>query len=189
MFLRLKSDAPAGKIAWHEFHERYAPMIAEFARRFGVPAHAVDDVSQDVLLAFFSVSPAFEYDPAKGRFRGFLKTCTSHAVLKHLKNSGPSGEVSLTEAHLNSIEVDSAWEDIWEQELLHRAIAQLRAHYSKTRANRKTFRAFEEYVLRERDANEVARELRISRDSVHQAKHRLTHALADEIRQLREING
>src|SRR5438045_992155 len=66
-------NAPATTVrssAWEQFRKFYAPIIAGFARNMGAKPQDVDDVIQDVMLGFYSVSPTFKYDPAKGRFRG-----------------------------------------------------------------------------------------------------------------------
>ncbi len=63
-----------------EFERRYAPIIVGFARNLGLTSQDVDDVLQEVMLAFFKVSPRFEYDPSKGRFRGYLKRITRQIV-------------------------------------------------------------------------------------------------------------
>ncbi len=76
LFIRLRDGAPAREIAWEKFFERYAPIIKAFARKLGVRPHDIDDLVQDVIVRFFSALPEFSYDPAKGRFRGYLKTCT-----------------------------------------------------------------------------------------------------------------
>ena len=66
IFIRLNSaDAKPREIAWLEFHQRYAPIIAGFAQIFGARAQDVDDVIQDVLLGFDGQSPTFIYDPSR----------------------------------------------------------------------------------------------------------------------------
>jgi RNA polymerase sigma factor (sigma-70 family) len=189
LLLRLKSGGPVGKLAWEQFHYRYAPMISGFARRMGAGDQNIDDIVQDVMLSFFSASPTFQYDPAKGRFRGFLKTCTFRALVKHAKKNKRWGGQALSEEQADSLEVQAAWEDVWEQELLRRALKAAKKQYSGTEAMKKTFQAFEQYVLNERDADEVAKELDLSRDSVHQAKRRITKALSEHLKQLRETEG
>src|SRR5258708_6271839 len=83
IFLRLRAaDSQPRPFAWNEFHARYAPIIASFARRVGGKPPDIDDVVQDVLMGFFAKSPPFVYDPALGRFRGFLKVCTWRALQK-----------------------------------------------------------------------------------------------------------
>src|SRR5262245_6008721 len=84
LMLRIKAEAPARELAWAEFHARYAPIIGGFARKLGAPRGEVEDIVQDVLTGFYSALPKFNYDPKKGRFRGFLKVCTIHAIVKRL---------------------------------------------------------------------------------------------------------
>src|SRR5580700_10430981 len=75
IFNRLKSTRTNDReLAWSEFRGRYAPIIAGFAKRCGASSQDIEDIVQDVMSGFFSVSEGFAYDPAKGRFRGWLKT-------------------------------------------------------------------------------------------------------------------
>src|SRR5690349_1099303 len=80
LLIRLNGGRPEREVAWAEFHELYAPVISGFARRMGARAQEVDDLVQEVLKAFFCATPEFAYDPAKGRFRGYLKTCVWHKM-------------------------------------------------------------------------------------------------------------
>src|SRR5580698_8320208 len=63
LLLRLKVGGPTREMDLHQFHEQYAPIIRGFVRNIGA-------------------MPQFEYDPAKGRFRGYLKACVWHAFQK-----------------------------------------------------------------------------------------------------------
>src|SRR5205085_7778264 len=83
LLLRLRPGGDERELAWTEFHCRYAPIIAGFARKLGARPQDIDDIVQDVLASFFGSSAKFRYDPGKGRFRGFLKTCTFHQLLKN----------------------------------------------------------------------------------------------------------
>src|SRR5688572_12342013 len=125
IFLRLKqSDSAPREFAWAEFHARYAPIIAAFAQRFGAKQHDLDDIVQDVMIGFFSKSPTFQYDPTKGRFRGYLKTCTYRALATHLGKHARFGGVPLDQIDPEAVSVDHAWNEIWEQELFQRAMQQ-----------------------------------------------------------------
>jgi len=68
------------EFAWDDFRKTYAPVIAGFAGKLGVRGADIDDVIQDVMLGFFAHSASFVYDPARGRFRGYLKVCTFRAM-------------------------------------------------------------------------------------------------------------
>lgn len=177
LFLRLKPDTPGCEMAWREFHDRYAPIIGGFARRMGAKDQDVFDLVQDVLLGFFSVSPQFAYDPAKGRFRGYLKTCTWRVfqtrLNKHLRLNGRC----LADVDPEDCGVEQAWNDVWETEKLQRAVDRVRDDYQSSPDRARTFQAFELYVLLERPAEDVATELGLTVNGVHQAKSRVSKAL------------
>ena len=180
LLLRLRLNTPAREIAWREFHDLYSPVIVAFARRMGARPQDIADVLQDVLMGFFAVAPAFMYDPTKGRFRGYLKTCTWRVFQKRLgKNLRLDGR-SLEQVDPSEVHVEAAWNDVWEREKLHRALQVIRDRYLAQPSKAKTFLAFEMYVLLERDAESVACELDMSVDSVHQAKVRVSQALRVE---------
>ena len=61
---------------------------------------------QDVLLGFFLKSPTFIYDPAKGRFRGYLKVCTYRALRKRIGHEARLHGKPLDEVDAESVSVD-----------------------------------------------------------------------------------
>ncbi|MDZ4831604.1 MAG: sigma-70 family RNA polymerase sigma factor [Phycisphaerae bacterium] len=68
--------------AWQELLERYGDLIRGFGRRRGLSQTDCDDVVQDVLTNLVSAMPTFRHDPAKGRFRGYLKTIAVRSILR-----------------------------------------------------------------------------------------------------------
>src|SRR4051794_8411579 len=80
IFLRLKqSDRAPRELAWRQFYDQYAPVISSYARRKGASPQQAEEIVQDVISGFYAASPKFIYDPARGRFRGYLKTCVARA--------------------------------------------------------------------------------------------------------------
>ena len=129
IFLRLKSDDTSTReIAWSDFRARYAPVIAGFAIKLGVKTQDIDDIIQDVMLGFFAASPTFVYDPSKGRFRSYLKVCTMRVLRDRAGKTARLRSVPLDQATDDSIEFDQIWNDVWEQELLKRALDVARLH-------------------------------------------------------------
>ena len=180
LFLRLKADQTQGReIAWQEFHDRYAPIIAGYARRHRARGDEVDDIVQEVIGGFYAVSPRFVYDPAKGRFRGYLKTATIHAIRDGIRRNRVRG-LQLDDFEQRVAADESAWEDIWDREILARAMADVRARYH----NNKTFRAFELFAVLGAEAQAVAERLGMRVDSVYQAKRRITEALRQRVAEL-----
>jgi RNA polymerase sigma factor (sigma-70 family) len=179
IFLRLNGTGTnARRLAWQEFHDRYAPIIAAFARRLGAKSQDVEDVVQDVLVGFYAKSPTFVYDPDRGRFRAYLKTCTCHVLGRRAGARGKRIGLSLDRLDPESIEVEQVWNDVWEQERLRVAVEELRAESGSTKA----FRAFELYVILDHAPQEVARKLDMHLDSVYRAKEQVTARLRAKLR-------
>ena len=104
IFARLSSSTvPEREQAWAEFRACYAPIIAGFAAKCGASRQDIDDIIQDVLTNFFSVSGEFIYDSTKGRFRGYLKTCTVRAAIRRAGKNVRFRGVPLDETSLNNV--------------------------------------------------------------------------------------
>lgn len=182
LLLRLNASGSAREVAWEEFYKIYSPIIVGFARRIGASPEEGDELVQEVMRAFFRSSPEFEYDPSRGRFRGYLRTCVCRKLASlRRKSAGAPGKVDALGDRADQLADDragaDAWEDVWETEKLHRALAMVRERYSGDPTRERTFRAFEMATLLERPTEEVAAELGLSDESVRAAKSRVSRAL------------
>jgi RNA polymerase sigma factor (sigma-70 family) len=178
IFVRLKAtDAKPREFAWNEFHARYAPIIAAFARKLGGKAADLDDVVQDVLAGFFAKSPTFVYDPAKGRFRSYLKVCTYHQLKKRFGKQARVLGGPIDSVPEDAVAVEQIWNDVWEQEKLRRAMEEVRAEMGSN----KTFQAFEMYVALGEPADAVAAKLDMHLNSVYRAKEQITRLLQEKL--------
>ena len=183
MFERLRSAEPRDReLAWADFSKRYAPIVAGFAKRCGAGPHDVEDIVQDVTASFFAVSGDFAYDPSKGRFRGWLKTCTVRAAMRRAGKNLRFRGVPFDELPEVELAVEGVWDDVWEQQIVAAAVEQLR----QSAGTSLPFRAFEQYVLLDRAADEVARELGTTVENVHQAKSRMLKRLRGIVTELRD---
>jgi RNA polymerase sigma factor (sigma-70 family) len=186
IFLRLKADETASReIAWNEFREQYAPVIDGFARKLGVRTHDIDDIIQDVMLGFFSQSPKFVYDPSVGRFRGYLKVCTFRAMKRRAGLASGPAQVPLEQIDPQDVQVEHAWNDVWQQQRLQRALESTRRQYKNSRA----FQAFEMHVIRGLSVEEVSRALGVSASTVHHAKSAVAAALKMRLDDLIDAEG
>jgi RNA polymerase sigma-70 factor, ECF subfamily len=136
-------------------------------------------------LSFLNASGEFVYDPTKGRFRGYLKTCTVRAVIRRAGKNLRFRGLPLSEVTDVELAIEPIWDDIWEQELVTQAMRIVR----QETANNVSYRAFEQYVLLDRPAERVANEQGISVNSVHQAKSRITKRLREIVEILRHETG
>jgi RNA polymerase sigma-70 factor (ECF subfamily) len=186
IFLRLNAaDRRPREIAWAEFNDRYGPVIAAFARKLGSRGQDVDDIVQDVLLGFFGKSPTFVYDPARGRFRGYLKGCAYRALCKRFGKELKFKSIPLVNIGEDALEIEHTWNDIWEKQQLERAMATLRDQHS----NDKSWQAFEQTVVRGRAPQEVADELGVTASAVYKARERIGAALRNAVTELRQRDG
>ena len=179
IFLHLnRSDADSRELAWKQFYDQYAPVIAGYARQRGADAQQADEVVQNVIAGFFEASPRFVYNPERGRFRGYLRTCATHA-LNRLRTRLAHSTIPVEEIeHAAPDDSDELWDKLWQQQILRRAIDLAREHYRK-KGSLKTFLAFEMNVLKDVPAAQCAAELEMSVASIHQAKTRVTQVLKE----------
>ncbi len=175
--MRLRPDDPEREVAWTEFYGLYAPIISGFARRMGASGAEVEDLVQEVVQSFFSISPEFNYDPRKGSFRGYLKTCVWNKLSQQRRKASREAAAISKLATTDDAAIDEAWNDVWETQKLHRALAIVRERYSGSPDRCRTFLAFEMCTLLDRSTQAVAAELGMSEDSVRQARTRVGRAL------------
>jgi RNA polymerase sigma-70 factor (ECF subfamily) len=180
LLLRLRRDGTAREVAWQEFYDLYQPIISGFARRLGASAQETDELAQDVMQAFFRVVPEFNYDPDKGSFRGYLKTCVCNKLRDLRRRRIAAGAAGGSAPDVDELAVETVWNDVWETEKLHRALNRVRRRYSTNPERARTFRAFEMCTLLERSTEEVAAELGVSLESVRAAKSRISKAVRQE---------
>jgi RNA polymerase sigma-70 factor (ECF subfamily) len=136
---------------------------------------------QDVLLGFFMKSPTFVYDPSKGRFRRYLKVCTYHALQRRFADRSPALGKPLSEIDPGTAVVEQIWEDVWEQELLRRAVEEIRRETNDSR----TFQAFERCAVHGESPETVAGKMGMHVKSVFRARTEITRLLKARLTTLR----
>ena len=136
------------------------------------------------MLAFFQVSPRFEYDPSKGRFRGYLKRITRQAVAELSHRAGRAGTPAEDLDDADSARLDEAWDRLWAEQLLQRAVEEARGKFEP-----RTMEAFDLFARRGVPAEEVARRLEMSVNSVHHAKSRVMNVVGEIVERIRAEEG
>jgi RNA polymerase sigma factor (sigma-70 family) len=186
VLLRLRADGTLDRqVGWNDFARIYGPVIAGFARNAGVPPQEVDDVLQDVMLGFFRHAQSFEYDPKRGRFRGYLKTVTLNSIRdRHRRKRPKVGLPENFEPAGGDDALHATWDHEWTQHLLRRAMEKVKATVQA-----KTLEAFERYGVRGEPAESVSKSLGMSEASIRHAKMRIMHQLREEIQRLRDEEG
>jgi RNA polymerase sigma-70 factor (ECF subfamily) len=172
--------------AWKEFHDRYVDLLRGFARRYGLQPADCDDIAQDVLLALSRSMGGFKYDPAKGKFRSYLKTLGLRTIFRNLRQK--RDHKALEEDELGTDRagadpgVEAMWEDEWRQYHVRQAMRRLEPEF-----NEKDRMAVSQYAMAGRPAAETAEALGMSMDQIYQAKsrilRRLTGLIAEQVRE------
>ncbi len=184
LLLQLKSDETVNReMGWGIFVDRYGPIICGFARNAGLPSSEADDIMQTVLFNFFKVADQFEYDPSKGRFRGYLKRITLNAIRQRYrkKREGNLDTHGMKIAEDPRDDLEAVFDREWAEHLLSEAMTEARPKFEP-----KTWEAFELYGRRGMSANRAGERLEMTPEAVRHAKSRVMRAVREIVIRLRE---
>lgn len=171
---------PEDSAAWREFHARYGELIQSFARRRGLQQADCEDLMQEVLVGLTRSMPGFEYDPARGRFRSFLKTVVVRAISRRFRQSVPSSSLvdggGMDFPHEDGDEAEGQWELEWRQYHLRRALHAVEMEFSHADVT-----AFRHYAIDGADPQSTADLLGLSVNQVYKAKSNILKRLGEII--------
>jgi RNA polymerase sigma-70 factor (ECF subfamily) len=184
LLLRLRDLSD--KDAWNEFLNRYGPKIYGWCRRFHLQEADATDVSQEVLAKLVKAMRSFDYNPARGSFRGWLKTVTNNAIRDMVdewnrpgRGSGDS-QVMQSLAAIQSPDALASLaaeiESQAEQEMLREAEERVRL-----RVKPHTWQAYRRTVVDGVAAAEVAAAIGMPVAEVYVAKSRVIKMLREEV--------
>lgn len=184
LLIKIKDGSNAA--AWQEFDAIYRPMLNRFARTYGASEADAEDVVQQCMSAIHAHIKHFDYDPAKGRFRGWLKTLVNNRIRNRFRKKNE--EIARTR-HFADLQAEhgdpeAVFEKIWMDEHLKHALKIV-----KREVEEKTFKAFVAYVIEEKPVDDVCKMLDLNQNQVHKAKYRLTRKLADVMASLTGEDG
>lgn len=172
---RLQTE-PAGK-CWGEFVELYGPLIHRFCAR-RLTSEEADDVTQAVFIRVFRHLPAFRYDPAKGRFGGWVGRITRNELLRYVLKWHRDEKRGFDLTRVMAITTRGAWEDEYNLWLIQTALDQVQNLVSAEQ-----FRLFEATWCGQKPGK-IAAELGISAARVHKARFIVGEKLRDIIDEL-----
>jgi RNA polymerase sigma-70 factor (ECF subfamily) len=154
-------------------------LIFLYARRKGLQSADCDDVTQEVLAAVLKNISSFQYDPNKGRFRGWLQVITQRAVFRKIR-PGADALARAVQPDAHEPEQpsarDDAWETEWQQYHVRTASERARFEFSS-----RDFEAFEAMTIDGESASDVANRLGISADAVYKAKSRILLRIREHV--------
>jgi RNA polymerase sigma-70 factor (ECF subfamily) len=171
-------------MAWEEFFACYWSTIYGYARHRGVSEHTAEEVVQDVMLTVFERRDVFCYDPARGRFRDWLRRVVTNRIAERRRRpseraraaGGDEGNGRLDVAD-GEPAVDEVWEAAFERAMVAALVDAVRRESSP-----RDFVAFELTALEGRSPAEAARLTGMTRNMVYKARRRI-------VERLRELSG
>lgn len=177
LLLRIKDRKDS--VAWEEFDAIYRPMLKRFAQASGANSNEAEDIVQHCMTAIHEHIDRFDYDPAKGRFKGWLKTLVNNRIRniirKRKERIAMTAEFRAVPAG-ESHDPEAVFDKIWMDEHLRAALQLVSREVEEV-----TFKAFMAYVIQERPVEDVCEELGINANQVHKSKYRITKKLAEKM--------
>ena len=180
---------PSDDAAWREFDTKYRELILRYSRARGLQPADAEDVRQIAMLNLSKSLRTFEYQPIKGRFRGYLGQVVRSAIARQFRRPEARAR-ALDSGVLASVESDrdGDTDELWEQEWV-------RHHY---RLAMETIRNTHEpqsvqifdRLLAGDPVEQVATAFATSTQAVHKVKQRIRNRLKELIdSQVREEDG
>ena len=170
---------PGEQAAWRRFIDLYTPLLYSWACRMGLAEADAADLVQDVFVTLVQKLPQFEYQPGKGRFRGWLRTIAENRWRDTLRRRAMSPKNAGPAELENAATPDTAaavWEAEYRQRLIGQAIQLMRSDFEE-----KTWKACWALIVEEKSGAEVAANLGMSIDAVYAARSRVLRRLRQEL--------
>jgi RNA polymerase sigma-70 factor, ECF subfamily len=171
---------PSDAAAWDRFVDLYLPLLMHWARR--IPARGAEpaDLVQEVFVKLTRELPKFNYEPARGRFRCWLRTlCGNQWRDYQKKRANQLGQADA--AQLDGLPAaDDGLEQFWNREytafVLREAFKIVEGEFDATSRT-----VFTEVIVNGRPVNDVAQALGVRPNAVSMRKFRVLRRLRREL--------
>lgn len=169
--------------AWTRFVDLYAPLIFEWGRRTGLAEADAADLSQDVLIQLLNELPKFDYSPARGRFRNWLRTVTVNKCRERRRQKQviAFGDDNGLDHFEDGNPGRAFWEIEYEQRVVTRALQLMKNDFPTP-----VWQAAWKQMVEDQKPADVAAELGISIASTYKARSRVLLQLREQLRYLIE---
>lgn len=182
---RLRDRSDVG--AWNRFIHIYTPLVQGWLCRLAAPPSEIDDLVQEVMTVVVRELPDFRYDPARGSFRGWLRTITANRLREVWRARRSRPTASGDGEFLNMVEqledpassLSQLWDHEHDRHVAHQLLATIEPDFEP-----KTYQAFQRVVMGGEKAAAVAAKLGLSVNAVLIAKSRVLARLRQEVQGL-----
>jgi len=148
-----------------------------------VPEDMLEEVIADVVVSFFKAE--FAYDPARGRFRNYLRQLTAWRIMDKLGKLPPTPPVQLeslaetdladpTNAHRPDGELETQEHDAYRSAIFATMLEDVR-----NRVSPQTFLMFEMTKIQGCNPDDVAKQFKVKRNVVDNASYRVLNKLRE----------
>ncbi|MBN2563978.1 MAG: sigma-70 family RNA polymerase sigma factor [Phycisphaerae bacterium] len=169
--------------AWREFDAIYRPMLYRFATARGLDHARAEDVVQQCMVVINHHINSFDYDPEKGRFKGWLRIMVNNRIRNLIRDRhdqvAESKDFKRDQRREQSPE--EIFDKLWMEEHLDYCLRLVRCEVKES-----TFKAFQLHVIEERPVEEVGKELNMTTNQVYRIKWRVTQKLSEKMKELLE---
>ncbi len=178
--------------SWQDFFNLYWRLVYAVALKAGLNDAEAQDVVQETVISVAKQMPGFRYDPARGKFKGWLLQITrrriADLVRKRMRAADASGAAAAERAgdpHLEEVldpagdVLEAIWQDEWEKHLFQTA-----AERVKQRVRPEHYQLFDLYVVQKWPIRKITATLGVNAGQVYLAKHRVGAMLKKEIAEL-----
>ena len=189
--------------AWDRFYQLYTPWIHHCALKSGCKPAVADDIVQETFTSLLKNFPQFNYEPHRGRFRGFLKTILHRRIADAFDGEKrlyyANSETEYAHVFDNCEAPDhtqpcKSWDDLWDSNLMTRAYEQVKRNIREN-GDELTIEVFELIGFQGLSADEVREKIKakygkkITRNKIYQDKNRVKEMWKSELKKLREEVG
>ena len=169
--------------AWRELVEIYGPPVRYWIRKGGLKGADMADVFQEVFLAVHKKAEQWKPSGRSGSFRAWLFETARRACLKSLRGrarmpSASDSAISETPDHRIEATGEAEKED-WQRWAFYAAAAQVEREVQP-----RTWQAFWQSAVENRDPQIVADELELTVGSVYTAKCRVMAKIREQVNEL-----
>jgi RNA polymerase sigma factor (sigma-70 family) len=169
------NDEKAREAAWRTFLRRYKPVIERWCRGRNLQPTDIDEVAETVVVKLFESIQT--YDPARGRFRSWLKAVVNNAVSNELRRRAcrPGDVARGSDSAADALQAVPEPADDLARELDEKIDRDLQSALADVqgRVEPHEWEAFRRKVMEGKAAEEVATQLGLARSAVYKAVHRV----------------
>lgn len=164
--------------SWAEFVDRYSPLIMRYCQRRSLKVEDAEEVLQESLYRISRAMPGFDYDPAIGRFGGWVGQIVRRELGRYVervlgRNIGGNG---FDPDQVLSGNTDAAWKDEFYAWLTEQALDDVRARVSE-----KQWHYFYECWINDEKPGVVAARLGVKPDLVYKARFQVNKVLKEVV--------